>query len=232
MAYVKKVGKKRVIKRTVKKVYKRRPKASIVKNLVDVGMNFPSMMKMTHRYVDQAAIVNTVGNTNYITYSCNGLWDPQVSIGGHQPLGFDNLTLLYNHYLCIGSRIKVTLAGLTTNANYVPIACCIQTHSSATPPYIDPILAAEQNHSKVKLMGPSDTGRLVLSSRWSAKKVFGKGLLANDELKGNGTSNPVEQTYWTISTMPLDRVSQTTTNVIIEIEYIAIWKELKTITQS
>jgi len=39
----------------------------------------------------------------------NGMFDPDVQVGGQQPMGFDQWSSLYRHYRVIGSKCEVTL---------------------------------------------------------------------------------------------------------------------------
>ena len=45
-------------------------------------------------------------------FSGNGLYDPDVSGVGHQPLGFDQWMTLYNRYRVYASRIVVNVVNL------------------------------------------------------------------------------------------------------------------------
>lgn len=50
-----------------------------------------------------AAVTN-----NSFLFRGNGLFDPDVQVGGQQPMGFDQWAALYRHYRVIGSKITVT----------------------------------------------------------------------------------------------------------------------------
>ena len=40
-------------------------------------------------------------------YSTNGLYDPYLGAGGHQPNGFDQLAAMYERYVVVGAKITV-----------------------------------------------------------------------------------------------------------------------------
>jgi hypothetical protein len=69
---------------------------------------FPDRSIQKLKYVDMiqldatTAVVPAVWN-----FSCNGLWDPNQTGTGHQPMGFDQYATLYNHYHVMESYIKV-----------------------------------------------------------------------------------------------------------------------------
>lgn len=47
-------------------------------------------------------------DTIYDLYRGNGLYDPEVAVGGHQPRMFDQMCLFYQSYLVLGSKISIT----------------------------------------------------------------------------------------------------------------------------
>jgi len=73
---------------------------------------------------------------------------------------------------------------------------------------------------------------VILCAAWSAKKYFGKGVLANTDLQGTATSSPNEQSFYTLYVQSLDLSTSANHWAIVEIQYIAIWKELKDVAQS
>jgi len=231
---LKKAGKRAYKKKTYKKkTYK---KSKVVRQLTTatLGRGFPQTMIMTHRYAQNDSLSNTSGATDYQTYSCNNLYDPDVSGGGHQPLNFDQAALIWNHYICIGSKITIRVAGLITGSagSHTPCLFTLQRHSGSSPVYTDPTVVEEQNFAKSRINGPASTDVMTFTSTWSAKKVFGKGYLGNPNLQGTAAAAPAEQTYWTISNKPMDGLSSTGFQMNVIIDYICIWRELKSIVPS
>lgn len=229
---------KKVIKKIVKKPYKAPVKRSNVKEKVfsSLGKGFPKQMMMTHTYVQNDTLTTTSGTVDYQTYSCNNLFDPDYSGGGHQPLYFDQMSLLYHHYTVIGSKIEICYGNSTGGSIYgtsvfTPLNMTLHIHPSATPSIVDPILVSEQNNVKLNMLPAGDYCKRV-SSKWSAKKFFGGSILGNDELKGTPSAGPVEQSYWTFAIKPVDAVSTCAVTVQVKITYIAIWRELKNVAQS
>lgn len=52
-------------------------------------MLLPSRMKVPMTYVDTVDLSSTVGALGHYEYAANGLFDPDITGGGHQPYGFD-----------------------------------------------------------------------------------------------------------------------------------------------
>lgn len=76
---------------------------------------FPNTMWTQHRYSDQLLLIadNTTGRTGTgLAYRLNSLFDPYFPVGGHQPLGFDQLTPVYQVYCVykVDVQVRVTEA--------------------------------------------------------------------------------------------------------------------------
>lgn len=185
-------------------------------------LGFPKMLKFKHKYVQQ---VSLTGSTSSQLFSCNSLYDPDATGAGHQPMYFDQLSALYDHYTVIGSRIiyRIVPAGTSVQHPYRVIVW-INDDTTTTGSSTD---IAENKFAKTRICtGGINPSQIVLTNRWSAKKFFGPPL-ANDELKGTPSSNPTEQSYYQINVRSLDGVNSVDLYAHVEIEYIAIWRELK-----
>lgn len=213
---------------------KRKQKKNIIyKNMSSLGSGFPKMIMIKHKYADQAAISMPAGGPALSTiYSCNSLYDPDVSGGGHQPYYFDQLSALYDHYVVIGSKIRCTFMpqSQTTPAFYVNM----YIDDNAVTTSGNPIVNEEKQTGGGKAMCvlPGGNNKVTITRSWSAKKYFGKGVLANTELQGTGTTSPTEQSYYVINAICANGGDTALTNVLVEIEYLAIWKEIRDIAQS
>lgn len=194
------------------------------------GIGFPRRLKITHLYADNFTLTNTAGAAANYLFSCNGLYDPNVTGTGHQPSYFDALAGIYNHYTVIASRIKISATTASTQSCPVNVACYLNDDTSIATSYLS---AMEQPSSKSQFMQINAGAPPVeLTLSWSAKATFGGSVLANDNLAGASGNNPAEQTYYCITTGPGDSSTATVTYFQVLIEYVAIWDELKDFAQN
>lgn len=206
-----------------------RPSAMRFKNTVNTGLGFPKKMIMTHKYYDTIKLTSTTSIMSVYQITCNGMYDPDITGTGHQPMNFDQMSALYNHYTVIGSRIKVRFVPSSSLTKAVHVGLFINDDTVTTGSTIRS-LAEQQTGTMVQLAPLCNTSR-VLSKRWSAKKYFGKSVLANNELQGSPTSNPTEQAFYTFAVEAFDGGTESLA-CEIEVEYIAVWKEIKDIAPS
>lgn len=201
-----------------KKMYKRRG------TQVGRTLGFPKMLKFQHKYWEQLSLTDSGGYVHH-QFSCNGMYDPNTTGVGHQPMYYDQLAALYDHYTVIGSKIKWTIVpqGTSVQAPY-KITTWINDDTATTGASAS---FQENKFAQTRIcQGGVNPDRIVLTQKWSAKKFFGN-VLANDELKGGTSANLIEQSHFQISFRSLDGVSTISVYAIAEITYIAIWRELK-----
>lgn len=198
---------------------------------VNLGLGFPKTVKVVHKYrTIQSLSVIAGGALGKYTMAANGMFDPDISSVGHQPMYFDQFSGLYNHYVVIGSKINIHLMSSTQAT--VPIAFALFNNDDLAILPANLSGVAEQSLSRTVVLptGGSQTRRLTLN--WSAKKNFGSGVLANTDLQGTSSANPSELSYFDLYYQAADLVTAISFIADISIEYIAVWKELKDVQQS
>jgi len=114
-----------------------------------IGFPFAGTARVHLRYVDVVPLVSTVGAMAKFSYYTNGLYDPQVSVGGHQPMGWDQGIAYYNNAVVLKSKINVTFDWATTAATgLVPAIVGLEIHATGTSPvYTDWTSYAEAGYA-------------------------------------------------------------------------------------
>lgn len=217
-------------KTTKKRIYKKKytKKTKVVKPLSNavLGRGFPMKISTTHIYKEAISPTSTVGAISVHNFISNGMYDPNITGTGHQPMFFDQYSAMYNHYHVIGSKIKVTF--LQSAAGNSPVVCGIYLNDDTTTTPTNYQTLGEQTFARQKILTNGGTAtQLVLTHSYSAKKTFGAGVMANNSLQGTITSNPSEGSYYTVYIQSLNLADTNTVLAMIEIEYIAVWSELK-----
>jgi hypothetical protein len=183
---------------------------------------------MTHKYIEsvQMNVGAATGVGSYL-FSCNSLYDPNVTSTGHQPLYFDQMGYLYNHYVVIGSICKAKFIPATGASSNVPIRCVgfiNDNNSFASSSNINTL--EEQSLATKRTTSPNNNRPVSMTLKWSAKKYFGGSVMANTELQGTTAAGPAEQSYFAFAALAVDGVTPIDMFLEVEIRYIAVWKEL------
>lgn len=198
-------------------------RSNTVKNLntSNFGRGIPKKLTVTHTYVETVNLQSGIaGALAVYSFSANGMYDPNITGTGHQPMLFDQIGALYNHYCVIGSKATFTLTPIS-GANDCIIGCFL--NDDTTTPSRNGIL---ENPTCKYLCTPylMNTAK-SWTLKWSGKQNFGKLLIGNSAFSGTTGSNPAEQSYYTAFIDAADIGTQQTFRLNVKIEYIAIWTE-------
>lgn len=221
--------KKRSYKSKSKTSYRRKRSNVVNRSNASVGVGFPKKICTTLKYEEPIVLNCPSGTMGNYQFSLNGLYDPNITGTGHQPMYFDQYTALYDHYCVIGA--KATVRGfINPGGANAQVAILINDDTSTTGSSLDSI--GEQSQACYTLANPLNTKPFTLTKKWSAKKFFGKDVLANTDLQGTASSNPTEQSYLNVCCQALDKASTCALQFTIMIKYIVVFKELKDMAQS
>ena len=170
-------------------------------------------------------------------FRANSCYDPDQSGVGHQPLGFDEWSTFYNHYVVLGSKCSFTgsTASSTARSGYVQGVLLSATTDAPT----DVETYMEQGpvvwKGNVNMQNGAGQPKTV-TKNFSAKKFFNV-TNVNDNTSRIGaivTTNPTEQAYYACSIGSIDPGAGDPDHFygVVVIEYIVQFSEPKNLTSS
>ena len=202
------------VARKRKRTYtKRRTYRTRVPGRVRIGA-FPNTKTLNLRYVENFALNTGAATVATAVYSMNGLFDPSIAVGGHQPMFFDNYMAIYSRYRV--NRAYISFIALDTHVT----PTSYQTGGNTTGMYFG---ANERACRMFILKDPSSTdfntslntmieeGNTNLCWKFAPQTTSGKmhklsmvgdarALLncnkKDEELLGSSTSNPSNEAYF------------------------------------
>lgn len=211
-----------------KTVVSRKPKYNnVVSNIVKVPRGaFPVRMQNTLRYVEEVQIsCNAVGYGGYV-FSTLGLHDPNTTGTGHQPMYYDQMIPIYNHYTVLYSTFKGTIVRGSVAGDVNAVFSMDDDADANATSYTT---VAERAGAVLSHGDPSQgaypTGKLY----YNAATVFGPNPTSIDKLIGTAGANPSEGHFFMIQ---VEGPPNGTVNLVVEINYTAVWSELKSVTGS
>lgn len=212
----------------------RKKKQNKWRNNVTMGVAFPKKLCITHKFLTNGTITSSTGSVLNTVFNANSLYEPVSGVSTHQPLYFDQISGIYDHYTVIASEIILKV--VPTQSTQVPIRCSLYIGDDATslsaPGNMNTL--GEYPSGSLPLLIPQGVAKTyTLRKKWSAKKFFGGAVLANNKLTGNYNSSPSElSTYMfsVVSASTVDPVPSGGVNVALYyealIKYTAVWTEL------
>lgn len=179
-------------------------------------------IKAEHSY----AVVNIQLNpgisglaSNYV-FSVNGMFDPDITGVGTQPVGFDNMTGLFDHYTVIHSKIRVDFYS-SDNATSVCCGVLVKDNASTSNNVMN-LLCGESVSSMVDPQNPTT----MISKSVNVSKFLGRpNILSEDDCRGSSTSNPAEQAYYHVFAQPNSTNDVSSLFCVVRIDYVAVWTE-------
>lgn len=206
-------------RRNTRRFKKRKGKKSRtnLKSLTVRGVSvIPDRMFVKLRYVELGAITASGASNTVLSYRGNGAYDPNVLLGGHSPLGFDDWSLLYEGYKVHKSSISIKPVFNNTNNGFRMI---LHPSNVANTP-VNPSLAVEQPYVRsITNTNTSTTYKNFVSSSMMTKKFMGVPKLLDDDFGSQTNNLPKNQWFWVIHTSSFDGVSTLTVRCDIRMTF-------------
>lgn len=179
----------------------------------------PVATKMITRlkYHDNIAINPAVNQCATHVFSCNGLFDPDISGVGHQPRGFDQLMALYDHFVGLGAKIRIH-AGNADNTSAMVVGVAVLDTSTASTS-VDYYM--ESGYVKTMIVKGGNEGAGTLSLAVNPNKFLGRSHpLSDSQLKGNTSANPAEGAFFHVfAYSPDTAIDAGDVNLSVDINY-------------
>jgi len=178
----------------------------------------------------------TNGGSVSSIFLANGLYDPNTSIGGHQPHGFNELSAIFSSYQVVSSGIEVTLfpkasspvmlptgtSPWTLNNNIVGSCLSIAVRDSITSltgalTGISNLL--ERPNFKTVFVASYDRPTSVKHG-FSIRSFYGKARKPDDDtLSGNATGDPTDKVYYHIVLAAPESINLDPQPLVVRIKY-------------
>lgn len=181
----------------------------------------PLRMRTTLKYVSNISYAGAAAAYQY-QYNGNGLFDPDKTGTGGQPLGFDQLATLYSAYQVTASRIRVTLPGASTAlAASIVLGVIASRESSDFPSTANQQIAQPGMVNRIG-SGTVYNPPLVVSSSAVTASMYGVRDLNDVGFQAVVAANPGNLWYWNVVISRLDDTTTFSTlpiRFIVELEY-------------
>lgn len=203
---------------------------------------FPVSVRKTGQLYYESALgltAPTSGNAVTYFYSANGMFDPNITGTGHQPIGFDQMMLMYEQATVVNSSIQVTFnigPGLTVQCGVAlfPDASALTNPSQLVENGLIRFIPISSGSNTFQNQHIRTTVKLGCD----VAKYFGRrgvrALLNDDNLYTTAAANPVEQVYYGIVAWQVSPDGSTTTAVGFDVtlSYDVIYWEPRKLTES
>ncbi len=168
---------------------------------------------------EPTTLTSAAGAVVGAVWSCNGLFDPQIALGGAQPRGFDQWMALYTAGICIGSKITATFSSINTTLTGHRIYITQTENAGLVTAKAD---IEEHRHLSIGTLSDS-TDLRTLRMTYSMRKEF---QVANPLDAGdfffNALANPQIQKYYQVGTYNLNSIATSDISYSGHIDYFCV----------
>jgi len=207
---------------------------------------FPPRFRKTLRYAEVGLAHSSgaagIGATYF--FAANGLYDPNITGAGHQPMGFDQMMLMYNHYTVVSSKITIE----ANNAGAYGLFPAFGIYLSPDTTNIsDPARMMENGlmvYKRLSAIGGNGATGAVYSrdlpaltlgcdvSSYFARDKKKRELVEDSQLSGTSAANPAELVYFGVYCFDYTAVAVVNINFIANMIFDVIFWEPKKLTSS
>jgi len=195
----------------------------------------PDTKTVRLRYCQYLTLNPTTSDTAYHTFYTNGLYDPDRTGTGHQPLGFDQWTKFYDFYLVKGSKMKCTFISGGSGAQTGTAMCGITVTEEDSMTVI-PESIMEQPKATWRLMTNSNAAqKTIVRKGFSPKKFWGLKDIADNKarLGSDYQATPPTNAFFHVWVQGIDAVTDPgPVDIIVCIDYVVQFSERRELVQS
>jgi len=204
-----------------------------------LSSRLPSNQQFRLKYSEFVTLNPAAGTWASNIFRANDMFDPNFSGTGHQPNGFDQIMLWYNHFSVLRSRCRITASQPTLTSTGLQVAGLALSGGTGDVPgligYGLDALLEGLPEQQVEWGFCGTTGNSVTTrfkSQWmefDSKQFFGKKVdVLNANFQGSTSASPVEQAFFTAFVGAWDGASDTDSiRFLVEIEFDAVFSEPK-----
>ncbi len=194
---------------------------------------FPRNYTAKLRYVEEFSLDVGMGLNEHITYSANDLFDPNVTGTGHQPMGRDQLFVIYEHAVVMGSKAAITWLpeGVSNTIPAVIIAFKNRTSNTLTTKALSTVLE-QRNRRGYQIGGLLNAEGMTSFNQtfinFSPRKDLGiKDPIDESGLYNTSTAGPTIPYFFEVYALSIAGNDPGKINFIITIDYLCKFFDLK-----
>lgn len=196
---------------------------------------FPKTLQVKFPYAENVRLTPSTTQAFYL-FRATDLFDPNSTGTGHQPLGFDQYMLFYNHFVVLKSHITVTVVSENEDPKIGAYTFALRLGASTTT-YSTISEFMEDPWSHWGYVQAAPYGHHTLKMTYDAQDFYGldrEGLLANPSFWGTVSASPTEAAYWQIALISQNPGTSdaVAAPVFVHIEYEVLLSEPKLLAQS
>lgn len=186
---------------------------------------------VTMRYTQLVSVPSTAGSMGAHSFRANSINDPDYTGTGHQPRGYDEMSLIFKRY---------TVLGATCTAQYMPegnvigatqcFAILLNHDATLTATKAANLIERKQARWKLRNTYAGQSAPVsVRGKRYNAKRFWGLAdVNDNDDVSALVTADPIKAAYFHVMAGSADEITTPPTpEVLVTITYKVLFTDRK-----
>lgn len=164
-------------------------------------------------------------------FAANGLFDPDITGSGGQPMGFDQMMIYFNHYTVLRGRIRAVLKS-NSSALRVTTGLLVSGSSTVTSSIETAVENGDITFQELEFAGAFG-GSCTLTRSVDMGRFQGlRNTIDDPDMRGDVSTNPAELVYYHLTAWNSASASVVTADFQVLIEFDVHFHEPKKATLS
>lgn len=226
----KKIGKKSA-GRGRKKRYNKKKSGNKVTTTIVKTPGFSDQCYVKLKYAEELHVYDSISHLMNYTFRGNSCYDPNYTGIGHQPMYYDQYSLIYNRYRVMGCKIKVNLINKSAGAAAYVVLQSGTDHSVSTT--MTELLEQSRAHI-CKTIPVASRYPVVIKGYTSTRKALGlnKKQIFDEDFSALTTTNPQQLWYQNLQFQSVDAATLVDVYAMVSVTYYVQFFDRKNMTQS
>ena len=193
-----------------------RPSVRVIKEPSSV---VPDILRTRLVYSALEKLTDAGGALTSVTYSGNSAYDPQTALGGHQPMGYDQLSALYEEYIVYGCSYKIKVIGYSDTG----VLTVTKTDDATQVGTSDWVNMIEQPYTQQRYLQIGAVKPTIIKGYMGVKKLRGQSKYDDYQTTLTGAS-PSNQVFLNLNYQTFDKASTSSIDCVVTLKFYCKFK--------
>lgn len=199
--------------------------------------NYGKGEEVVMRYADEFLLTPNLANTPVeFIYTASDVFDTQITIGGHQPRGFDQSIAKYNHFTVISSKINVKFYDVESDTTPILVGVMLGGATGPTISNNGDLMEQPGMHWDYISGNGTAHARASINHAYDLRSFFNQtgDLTQKSQFQGTATGSPSENAFFRILASVHGESSNSERQIAcsVSITFVVRFTEAKVLIQS
>jgi hypothetical protein len=199
--------------------------SSVPRSVTGTRLGFPAQKHVTMAYVSRHRLSTTTGSVSVQQFRLNSLFDPDFTGGGHQPMGFDQWSAFYNHYVVTKCTYEVEFVDVTNSVTTQSTVAFHVSDDTVIPTDLETLTELGSQTALASIYGPTViSGSVDVAAFYRRPK---NSITLDGDLRSIVTASPSDIVIGSLVSQTNSQASSGTLDAIVKLVFTSVFMEPK-----